>query len=58
MKQKLTLKKETIADLTREELKQIKAGYEPCWVNLYTLYYCEFFCTTGTSKWPWFPTDE
>lgn len=52
MKPKLTLKKETIADLTRDELSQIKAGYLPCWENLYTLYYCKLFCTTGTSKFP------
>ncbi len=52
MKQKLTLKKETIVDLTREELKQIKAGHPPCWVNLYTLYHCDIFCTTGPSVYP------
>jgi len=52
MKQKLTLKKETIADLTRNELSQIKAGYNPCWENTWTMYHCDLFCTSDTSRVP------
>jgi len=46
MNKKLVLKKETIANLTKKEQNQIKAGVcKPCWENLYTWYHCEVVCT-------------
>jgi hypothetical protein len=46
MKKKLVLNKQTVADLTKKEQSQIKAGaYKPCWENLYTWYHCDVVCT-------------
>ncbi len=39
---KLNLKKQTIARLTKNELEQLKAGavQNPCWENLWSAYTC------------------
>ncbi|MCK4762386.1 MAG: class I lanthipeptide [Candidatus Aminicenantes bacterium] len=46
---KLSLNKKTIANLTKQELSEIKAGYKPCWENLWTMYHCDLFYT-GTPE--------
>jgi len=45
---KLELNKQTIDNLTKDDLQEIRAGkakYEPCWENLWTLYYCKVMYT-------------
>lgn len=43
---KLELKKRTIANLSKTEMSEIKAGgFAACWENLWTLYYCDIVCT-------------
>jgi hypothetical protein len=43
---KLELNKQTIVNLTNEELEDIKAGkHDPCWENLWTLYHCDVMYT-------------
>lgn len=42
---KLVLNKNTIATLTKDEQKDIKAGYKACWENLWTWYWCEYLWT-------------
>jgi hypothetical protein len=45
---KLELNKQTIDDLTKDDLQEIRAGkakYEPCWENLWTLYHCNVMYT-------------
>jgi hypothetical protein len=43
---KLELNKQTIDNLTNEELADIKAGaHKPCWENLWTLYHCDVMYT-------------
>jgi natural product precursor len=43
---KLELNKNTIANLTGKEMKEIKGGRkDPCWENLWTLYYCDVVYT-------------
>jgi hypothetical protein len=47
---KLVLKKETVSNLeilSREELNDVKAAFDPCWENLYTVYYCRLIRTGG-----------
>jgi len=41
---KLELKKNTIANLTTQEMSVIKAG-KACWENLWTLYHCDVVYT-------------
>jgi len=41
---KLELKKKTIANLTTEEMRVVKAG-KGCWENLWTLYHCDVVYT-------------
>jgi len=42
---KLELKKKTIANLTKKEMSEAKAGYKKCWENLWSLYYCDYIWT-------------
>jgi len=43
---KLELNKNTIANLTGKEMKEIKGGRkDPCWENLWTLYHCDVVYT-------------
>lgn len=43
---KLELNKQTIANLTKEELLHIIAGkHDACWENLWTLYHCDVMYT-------------
>jgi hypothetical protein len=44
---KLTINKETIATLTRDEMSNVNAGFvwKACWENLWTAYYCKVVCT-------------
>lgn len=43
---KLKLNKQTIDDLTKQEMNEVKAGgYKACWENLWTLYYCDYIWT-------------
>lgn len=42
---KLELKKRTIANLTNEEMKEVKGGLKACWENLWTLYHCDVVYT-------------
>jgi hypothetical protein len=44
-KKKLVLNKQTISTLDSKELSEIKAGYDACWENLWTLYYCKVVYT-------------
>jgi hypothetical protein len=55
-KKKLELNKQTIANLTKSELEEIKAGAQtPCWENLWTMYKCAYMYTgspeTETEAW-------
>jgi natural product precursor len=42
---KLELKKRTVANLTKQEMSEIKGGYRACWENLWTLYNCDVVYT-------------
>jgi hypothetical protein len=45
-KKKLVLNKQTVSTLASKELSEIKAGAcDPCWENLWTLYYCKVIYT-------------
>ena len=49
MVKKLNLNKQTIANLKRQELSDIRAGNDrqqrACWENLWTLYHCDVVYT-------------
>lgn len=48
---KLELNKQTISNLTSQELSDIKAGQQvPCWENLWTLYHCDVMYTGDPPK--------
>lgn len=42
---KLEFKKQTIANLSKHEMNEIKAGFVACWENLWTVYHCGVVCT-------------
>ena len=43
---KLELEKKTIANLTNEEMSDIRGGMAACWENLWTFYHCDVVYTT------------
>jgi hypothetical protein len=46
MAKKLRLNKQTVSNLSRSDLSDIKAGGQPgCWENLWTWYYCDVVYT-------------
>jgi hypothetical protein len=46
MTKKLKLNKQTVSDLSRDELSNIKAGAQKgCWENIWTLYSCDVVYT-------------
>lgn len=45
MNKKLKLNKQTVSDLSRKELSQIRAGEKACWENLWTMYNCDVVYT-------------
>jgi hypothetical protein len=46
MTKKLRLNKQTVSNLSRTDLSDIKAGGQRgCWENLWTLYYCDVVYT-------------
>lgn len=43
---KLELNKQTVSNLSKDQLNSIKAGKcDPCWENLWTLYHCDVIYT-------------
>lgn len=48
-KKKLVLNKQTVSTLASKELIEIKAGVNPCWENLWTIYHCDVVYTKPTS---------
>ncbi len=47
---KLTLNKQTIASLSKNELGHVKGGAaDPCWENMWTAYNCTVVYTKPTS---------
>jgi hypothetical protein len=43
---KLTLSRQTVTNLSKEALKDIRAGGDiACWENLWTLYHCDVIYT-------------
>lgn len=47
MVKKLKLNKQTVSNLSRDELSNIKAGEKACWENLWTVYYCDIVYTAA-----------
>lgn len=47
MSKKLKLNKQTVSDLSRDELSKIKAGEAGCWENIWTLYWCDVVYTAA-----------
>ncbi|MCU0285398.1 MAG: hypothetical protein MUF15_03260 [Acidobacteria bacterium] len=57
VKKNLKLNKQTISDLSREELSNIKAAEKACWENLWTVYYCDVIYTGSQQTTAALPTD-
>ena len=46
MTKKLRLNKQTVSNLSRNDLNNVKAGgQQACWENLWTMYYCNVVYT-------------